>query len=203
LFRRRKTNSGWFDKNYEELKMLNPTMPLLLRMSDNAMPAITTELDFNTGHLLRYMLQTNKFKSPERVAAAEKFLGYLRDPALKKEYAKSRWNSPGFDPWRPFLEEDMPDWKSDPKISKDLGRYIEIHDELESTWRVVTSGPDDEYTRAENALLMCQRVDLWCAGEAEVEAALRHLLNLGKECNDLEPDLPEYITEFYPGASDL
>jgi hypothetical protein len=46
-------------------------------------------------------------------------------------------------------------------------------------------------------------VDLWCAGEAEVEAALKHLLNLGKECNDLVPDNPEYVTEFYPGASDL
>jgi hypothetical protein len=183
--------------------MLNPTMPLLMRCSDNAMPAITTELDFRTSHLLRYMIQTNKFKSTERIDAAKKFLGYLDDPSLKKEYATSRWNSPGFDPWKPFLDEDRPDWRSEIKIKTDLGRYLEIHDELESTWRVITSGPNDEYTRAENALLMCQRVDLWCAGEAEVEAALRHLLNLGKGCNDLEPDLPEYITEFHPGASDL
>jgi hypothetical protein len=200
----KQNNSGWFDKNYEELKMLNPTMPLLLRCSDNAMPAITTELDFTTKHLLKYMIQHDKFHgSVERTDAATKFLGYLSNPELKKEYNIQRWNSPGFDPWRPFLDEDMPDWKTDPKIAKDLSRYNEIHDELTSTWATITSGPNDEYTRAENALLMCQRVDLWCAGEAEVEAALRHLLNLGKECNDLESDVPEYITEFYPGVADL
>lgn len=196
-------DSGWYSKNYEELKMLNPTMPLLLRCSDNAMPAITTELGFTTSHLLTYMLQTNKFKGEARADAAKKYLGYLSDNNLKKEYAASRWNSPGFDPMRPFIEDDHPDWKTDPKISKDLGRYIEIHEELENTWKVITSGPDNEFTLAENALLMCQRVDLWCAGEQEVEAALKHLLNLGKECNDLESDMPEFVTEFYPGTSDL
>ena len=173
------------------------------------MPAITTELSFTTSHLLKYMLQSNKFQNPdgspnqERRDAAQKFLGYLHDPDLKKEYETARWNSPGFDPQRPFLEDDHPDWKSDPKISRDLQRYIEIHSELENAWNVVTSGPDQEYARAENALLMCQRVDLWCAGESEVEAALKHLLNLGKECNDLEPDFPENVVEFYPGAEDL
>ncbi|KAL7553422.1 hypothetical protein ACHAWF_017456 [Thalassiosira exigua] len=194
---------GWYSKNYEELKMLNPTMNLLLRCSDNAMPAITTELQFTTSHLLRYMLQKNKFGSEDRADAARKYLGYLADEDLKKEYEVSRWNSPGFDPMRPFLEDDTPDWKTDPKIGKDLARYIEINEELENTWKVITSGPNDEFTRAENALLMCQRVDLWCAGENEVEAALRHLLNLGKECNDLVPDTPEYVSEFFPGAEDF
>ena len=183
--------------------MLNPTMPLLLRCSDNAMPAITTELSFTTNHLLKYMLQNDKLKSEDRVAAAKKYLGYLADEDLKKEYATARWASPGFDPMRPFLEEDQPDWKTDPKIGSDLKRYIEIHEELEDTWKVVASGPDNEFERAENGLLMCQRVDLWCAGENEVEAALKHLLNLGKECNDLAPELPEYVTEFYPGVDDL
>mmetsp|Transcript_8947 Transcript_8947/g.20042 ORF Transcript_8947/g.20042 Transcript_8947/m.20042 type:complete len:230 (-) Transcript_8947:290-979(-) len=200
---------GWYQKNYEELKMLNPTMPLLLRCSDNAMPAITTELSFTTAHLLTYMLQSNRFQnsdgspSEERIAAANKFLGYLNDESLKKEYEVSRWNSPGFDPQRPFLDDDHPDWKKDPKISTDLSRYIEIHSELENTWKVLTSGPNGEFTRGENGLLMCQRVDLWCAGEGEVESALKHLLNLGKECNDLVPDSPDFVTEYYPGVSDL
>ena len=149
------------------------------------------------------MLQNDKLKSEDRVAAAKKYLGYLADEDLKKEYATARWASPGFDPMRPFLEEDQPDWKTDPKIGSDLKRYIEIHEELEDTWKVVASGPDNEFERAENGLLMCQRVDLWCAGENEVEAALKHLLNLGKECNDLAPELPEYVTEFYPGVDDL
>jgi len=197
------TFSGWWDKNYHELKLLNPTMPLLLRCADNAMPAITTELSFTTSHLLTYMLQNDKFASEERANAAKKFLGYLSDNKLKQEYDTQRWNSPGFDPMRPFLDEEQPDWKTDPKIGSDLSRYIEIHTELEETMKLIKSGPNDEYTRAENGLLMCQRVDLWCAGEAEVEAAVKHLLNLGKECNDLEPDTPEYITEYYPGAADL
>lgn len=202
-------HSNFYKKNYEELKMLNPTMPLLLRCADNAMPAITTELSFTTSHLLKYMLQKDKFKNPdgstneERKSAAIKMLGYLGDEKLKEEFEIERWNSPGFDPQRPFLDEEHPDWEKDPKISKDLSRYLEIKNELDQTWNTVTSGPDQEWTRSENALLMCQRVDLWCAGEAEVEAALKHLLNLGKECNDLVPDPPEYITEFYPGASDL
>lgn len=194
---------GWFSKNYEELKILNPTMSLLLRCSDNAMPAITTELSFTNSHLLQYMLQTNKFQSEDRAAAARNFLGFLADDALKEEYEVSRWNSPGFDPMRPFLEDEQPDWRRDPKIGSDLKRYVEIHDMLEDTWNTLASGPDDEFTRAENALLMCQRVDLWCAGESEVEHALKHLLNLGKECNDLVPDPPEYVTEFYPGVKDL
>ena len=189
--------------------MLNPTMPLLLRCTDNAMPAITTELSFTTSHLLKYMLQKNKFQNldgsvnEERKAAAQKMLGILADEKLKKEFEFERWNSPGFDPQRPFLDEDYPDWRSDPKISNDLKRYLEIYDDAKDTWDKVTCGPNQEWTRSENALLMCQRVDLWCAGEAEVEAALKHLFNLGKECNDLVPDPPEYITEFYPGVSDF
>jgi hypothetical protein len=101
----------------------------------------------------------------------------------------------------------MPDWKLDPKIRKDHGCYIKIQDKLESMWKVITSRLDNKYTHPKDALLMCQCVELCCAGEAEVEAkvkvALRHLLNLRKECNNLEPDLPEYITKFYQGASNL
>ena len=196
-------NSGWYQKNYEELKLLNSSMPLLLRCSDNAMPAITTELNFTTSHLLKYMLQTNKFKDETRVQAAKKMLGHINDPDLKRDYETSRWNSPGFDPMQPFLEEENPTCRKDPKLGANLKRYIEIDDELNDTWKAVTSGPNDEFARGENALLMCQRVDLWCAGENEVEAAMKHLLNLGKECNQLEPDTPEYVTEFYHGVSDL
>merc|ERR1712222_130290 len=135
--------------------------------------------------------------------AARKYLGYLNDEDLKKEYDLARWNSPGFDPQRPFLEDTMPDWKSDPKIGLDLKRYIEIHDEMESTWNVIKSGPDNEFARAENALLMCQRVDLWCAGENEVEHAVRHLYMLGMKFNQIDHKKPLYVTEFYPGSSDF
>ena len=64
----------------------------------------------------------------------------------------------------PFIEEDQPDWKTDPKIGKDLPRYIEIHDEFENTWKVITSGPYDEITCTENALLIsfvCMGNKMW------------------------------------------
>ena len=39
--------------------------------------------------------------------------------------------------------------------------------------------------------------------EAEVASAVQHLYLLGRRFNDMEPNNPEFITEFYPGASDL
>eukprot|EP00567_Pseudictyota_dubia_P004145 CAMPEP_0197456054 /NCGR_PEP_ID=MMETSP1175-20131217/42390_1 /TAXON_ID=1003142 /ORGANISM="Triceratium dubium, Strain CCMP147" /LENGTH=224 /DNA_ID=CAMNT_0042990069 /DNA_START=105 /DNA_END=779 /DNA_ORIENTATION=+ len=195
---------GWYKKNYEEVKMLNPTMSLLMRTTENAMPAITTELDFQTDDLLRFMIQTGKFRNEngtvaiDRVEAAK---AYLKTdwPALRRE----RWSSPGFDPEHPFIEQNDPDWRSDPKKASDLALYLELKDAVDEQVRIFKSGPSDEYTRAENALLMCQRVDLWCAGEKEVECAVQHLYLLGRRFNDLEPDNPDYITDFYPGASDL
>jgi len=194
----------YYRKNYEELKMLNSAMPIFLRTTENAMPAVTTELDFTTEDLLKFMIQTRKFKNEngtvadDRVEAAKAYLKV--DWATIRE---ERWSSPGFDPEEPFLSEKRPDWRTDPKIAKDLELYIKLKDAVDEQLEVIKSGPSDEYTRAENALLMCQRVDLWCAGEKEVEAAVQHLYMLGRRFNDLAPDTPNYITEFYPGASDL
>jgi len=195
---------GWWKKSYEELRILNPQMPLLLRTTENAMPAITTELDFKTDDLLKYMLQTGKFRNANGTVAedrAEAARAYLKTDwlALRRE----RWSSPGFDPDKPFILEENPDWRSDPKIASDLALYLELKDAADEQIRVVKSGPNKEYTRSENALLMCQRVDLWCAGEAEVASAVQHLYLLGRRFNDMEPNNPEFITEFYPGASDL
>jgi len=194
----------WYTENYSEIKQLNPTMPLFLRTTPNAMPAIATELSFSIGDLLRYMIQTEKFRdangtiSEARVEAARAFLNTDWDTI-----AKERWSSPGFDPARPLLEKVHPNWRDDPKIAKDLEVYLSLKDAADEQLEIIKSGPDDEYLRATNALLMCQRVDLWCAGPAEVEEAVKHLLNLGKKFNNLEPDMPEFITEFYPGVDDL
>jgi len=184
--------------------MLNPDMPLFLRTTENCMPAVATELTFTTDDLLRFMIQSGRFRdengtvSEARVEAAE---AYLRtDWSLLR---RERWNSPGFDPEKPFLEEEQPNWRADPKLSKDLEVYLQLKDSVEEQKKVFMGGPNDEYRRAENELLLCQRVDLWCAGLSEVEAAVRHLAKLGQKFNKLEPDLPEYITEYYPGAADL
>lgn len=195
---------GWYKSNYEELKLLNPNLSLLLRTTDNAMPAVTTELDFTTDDLLKYMIQTCKFKdgngnvAHDRVEAAEAY--------LKTDWAtlrRERWSSPSFDPEHPLITDQNPDWRSDPKIASDLGIYLELKDAVDEQMESIKSGPDDEYTRAENSLLMCQRVDLWCAGEKEVDYAVKHLFMLGKRFNYVEHETPEYISEFYPGASDI
>lgn len=201
---------SWYSNNYDALKKLNPNLPLLLRTTDNAMPAITTELQFTTDDLLNYMIQSNKFQNEDgseatnRVEAATKYLNDVDWKALAYE----RFASPGFDPEHPFIDEVDPDWKLDPVKSNDLKKYIAMKEEVDSLLEVIKSGPNDEYRRAENSLLMCQRVDLWCAGEDEVESAVRHLYLLGKRFNGkkesewkYEPK-PEYITEFYHGASD-
>jgi len=175
-----------------------------MRGSENCFPAVTTELDFTTDDLLKFMIQTGKFqdengtKSEARIEAAKAYL--QTDWSLIR---RERWSSPGFDPERPFLDEEQPEWRSDSKIAADLALYLSLKDAADEQMSVIKSGPNNEYTRAENALLMCQRVDLWCAGEREVESAVQHLLKLGQRFNDLEPENPEYITEFYPGASDL
>jgi hypothetical protein len=197
-------NRTWYKSNYHELKLLNPTMSLFLRTADNAMPAVTTELGFTRDDLLKFMIQTKKFKdangtiSEERIEAAKAYL--KTDWALLR---KERWSSPGFDPERPFLNEEVPDWRDDPNIASDLALYLELKDSADEQMKVIQSGPNNEYTKAENALLMCQRVDLWCAGPKEVEAAVQHLQKLGERTNDLEPDYPDYITEYYPGTSDI
>jgi len=194
----------WYNNNYFQLKSLNPNLKLLLRTTEEAMPAITTELDFTTDDLLRYMLQTSRFRNPngtpahDRIEAAYDYLA-TDWAALRRE----RWSSPGFDPDRPFLDKEDPDWRSDPKIAGDLKLYLELRDAMQDQLACVKEGPEDEFTRAENALLMCQRVDLWCAGEKEVEAAVKHLYMLGRRFNEVEVEMPVYIDEFYPGADDL
>jgi len=194
----------WYENNYTTLKSLNPTLPLLLRTTENAMPAVTTELRFTVEDVLRYMIQTGKFVNANRTIAQDRVeaaKAYLKtDWALLR---RERWASPGFDPEHPFVEKENPDWRSDSQIMSALKLYLEHRDNMEDQLDVIKSGPNDEYTRAENSLLMCQRVDLWCAGEKEVESAVQHLFSLGRRFNDVETDIPEYIDEFYPGAADI
>jgi len=194
----------YYCENYDELKMLNPSFPLMMRTVENAMPAVTTELEWTIQDLLRFMIQTGRFRdvdgsiSQARVEAAKAYLTTDWD-----KLAVERFRSPGFDPERPFLDEDEPEWKSDPQISKDLEVYLAMKKDKDEQLAVVKSGPNDEYTRAENALLMCQRVDLWCAGPKEVERAVQHLYKLGRKLNDREVEFPAFISEFVPGCDDM
>lgn len=177
----------------------------MARTVENAMPAVTTELDWTVQDLLRFMIQTGRFRdsngtiSEARVEAAKAYLATDWD-----KMAIERWKAPGFDPERPFLEQEEPDWrKNKPEAAAALETYFAMKSASEEQLAVVKSGPADEYTRAENALLMCQRVDLWCAGEAEVERAVQHLYKLARKLNAREPEQPDFITEFLPGADDF
>jgi hypothetical protein len=199
-----KTNRRWYVDNYNELKLLNPEFPLLSRTLENCMPAVTTELEWTTPDLLKFMIQTGRFRDPngtiaqDRVEAALTYINHDWD-----KMAIQRWKSPGFDPERPGLEEERPDWKDDPKIQADLETYFTMKKEVADAEACFQSGPNDEYMRAESALLMTQRVDLWCAGPKEVERAVVHLYKLARALNERELDKPEWILDFLPGTDDM
>jgi hypothetical protein len=168
------------------------------------MPAVTTELEWTVPHLLRYMIQHGKFRNPDgtiassRVEAAQVYLNHDWD-----RMALERWKSPGFDPERPGLDEEMPEWKDDPKLQSDLATYFDMKKTIKDAEAEFMSGPNDEYDRSVNALIMAQRVDLWCAGEKEVEAAVIHLYKLARALNDREFEVPDFIVPFIPGANDM
>jgi hypothetical protein len=195
---------SWYMNNYDELKHLNPNFPLLLRTADNCMPAVTTELEWTMDHLLRFMIQTGRFRTADgsiaddRVEAARAYLATNRE-----SYHIARMACPGFDPERPNIDKIQPGWQEDVEITSKLSTYVQMKKEKEEQMSVFKSGPDKEYTRGVNALLMAQRVDLWCAGEKEVALAVQHLVKLGKSMNERETFYPDYIKEFYPGAEDI
>jgi hypothetical protein len=195
---------SWYAKNYEEIKLLNPNFPFLLRTTDNAMPAVTTELEWTTNHVAKFMIQTGRFRNTngtiaeDRVEAAKAYLA-----TDWEKMAILRWKSPGFDPERPGLDVEEPDWKDDSQRMAALSPYLAMKAAMLEQESIMKSGPDEEFTRSENALLMCQRVDLWCAGPAEVERAVQHLYKLARACNEREVDFPSFITEFLPGSDDM
>ena len=177
---------------------------MLMRTADNAMPAVTTELEWTTDHLLRFMLQTGRFRNAngtiadDRVEAAKAYLA-----TDWESFHQSRLAVKGFDPERPNADKIYPNWKSDAEITSKLSPYMTMKADMEEQMQVIQSGPDKEYTRAVNALLMAQRVDLWCAGEKEVEMAVQHLYKLAKILNERETAFPDYIEDFYPGLKDI
>lgn len=179
-------------------------MPLMIRTVENAMPAVTTDLEWTVSDVLRFMIQTGRFRdsngsvSEARVEAAKAYLSTDWDKMLIE-----RFRSPGFDPERPCLDEEEPEWKDNKEIQKDLAVYLDMKKSMQDQIETFRSGPNNEYQRAENALHMAQRVDLWCAGPKEVEQALKHLYKLGRKLNQREVDSPDFITEFYPGANDF
>jgi len=197
---------NWYQDNYYELKMLNPTMPLFLRTGENTLPAVTTELSFTTNDVLKFMIDTGRFRDENgtinegRIEAAKSFLN-----TNWSKFRYERWASPGFDPEKPFLDERQPNWREEnPKVVKDLQLYLGMKNDMNEQIDIFKSGPNDEYKRAEAAMMMIQRVDLWCAGPKEVEAAVIHLYQLGKKFNGgLECDFSDYISEYYAGAPDL
>ena len=177
---------------------------MLLRTTENAMPAVTTELDWTIQDLLRFMIQTGRFRNPDGSVAADRIdaaQDYLK--INWSQYQTERFKSPGFDPERPGINLLEPEWVDNNKITSDLATYLDMKKNIQELTSIIQSGPNDEYTRAENALLMCQRVDLWCAGPSEVEQAVIHLYKLGKALNQREVDLPSYLTEFIPGSDDI
>jgi hypothetical protein len=168
------------------------------------MPAVTTELEWTVNHVAKFMIQTGRFRNTngtiadDRVEAAKAFLTTDWD-----KMAILRWQLKGVDPENPFIDDEQPGWRDDPKVKTELAPYFAMKNAMKEQELIMKSGPDDEYTRSENALLMCQRVDLWCAGPAEVERAVQHLYKLGRALNEREVDFPSFIVDFLPGSDDM
>lgn len=195
---------NWYLKNHNELKNLNPNFPLLLRTAENCMPAVTTELEWTTDHLLQFMIQTGRFRNAngtiaeDRVEAAKAYL-----ETDWEKFAQARLAHKGFDPQQPSTLAADANWQDDAALKRELSEYSSMKSSMDEQMSVIQSGPNKEFTRATNALLMAQRVDLWCSGEKEVELAVQHLYKLGKLLNEREPVFPKYIKDFYPGVEDI
>lgn len=195
---------NYYLKNYNELKALNPNMPLLMRTAANCMPAVTTELEWTTDHVLQFMIETGRFRNSngtlaeDRIEAAQAYL--LTD---WEKFYHSRLAVKGLDPERPTTKLEGNLWKDKPELVTGLSEYSSMKGTMEEQLSVIKSGPDKEYTRGVNALLMAQRVDLWCAGEKETELAVQHLYKLGKLLNERETVFPKHIKDFYPGVEDI
>ena len=180
-------------------------MPLLMRTAANCMPAVTTELEWTTDHVLQFMLETGRFQNPngtpadDRIEAAHAYLA-----TDWEGFYHSRLAVKGLDPERPATKAEGNLWRDDPDIvTGALSNYGSRKSAMDEQLAVLKSGPDKEYIRGVNALLMAQRVDLWCAGEKETELAVQHLYKLGKLLNDRETVFPKYIKDFYPGVEDI
>jgi len=200
---------NWYLKNYDELKHLNPNFPLLMRTAENCMPAVTTELEWTTDHLLQFMIQTGRFRNSNGTVAddrVEAACAYLETDW--ERFAQARLAHKGFDPEQPSVKNSLNDgvtknWKEDASLSNTMTEYSALKSAMDEQMSVIRSGADKEYTRGVNALLMAQRVDLWCAGEKEVELAVQHLYKLGRLLNERECVFPKHIKEFYPGVEDI
>eukprot|EP00522_Entomoneis_paludosa_P008739 CAMPEP_0172445470 /NCGR_PEP_ID=MMETSP1065-20121228/5296_1 /TAXON_ID=265537 /ORGANISM="Amphiprora paludosa, Strain CCMP125" /LENGTH=201 /DNA_ID=CAMNT_0013196333 /DNA_START=132 /DNA_END=737 /DNA_ORIENTATION=+ len=194
----------WYTNNLTELEYLNPGMPFLFRTTQNAMPAVTTELDWTMQDTCRFMIQSGRFRdengtiSEARIEAAKAFLA-TDLPAMRN----ARFAYRGFDPESPVLDEENPNWKEDPNIVKAVEPYLAMKSAMEEQMAIFQSGPNAEWHQAERAIVMCQRIDLWCAGPDEVERAVVHLYKLGRALNDLEAELPPFILDYYPGQDDF
>jgi len=199
---------NWYLKNQNEIKHLNPNFPMLMRTAENCMPAVSTELEWTTDHLLQFMIQTGRFRNSngtiaeDRVEAAR---AYMRTDW--KAFHAARLASPGFDPQQPAVKiaerKGESNWRDDPCLAADLCDYTAMKREMDDQMETIKSGPNKEHTRGVNALLMAQRVDLWCSAETEVELAVQHLYKLGRLLNEREPVFPAYIKDFVPGAEDI
>lgn len=176
-----------------------------MRTAENCMPAVTTELEWTTDHLLQFMIETGRFRNSngtvaeDRVEAAK---AYLQTDWEK--FSQSRLTSKGFDPLQPSVaNSSSKNWEDDAALKGELTEYSAMKAVMDEQMAVIRSGPDKEYTRGVNALLMAQRVDLWCAGEKEVEMAVQHLYKLGRSLNERECVFPKHIKDFYPGVEDI
>jgi len=192
----------WINQNYHEVKLLNPSFPMKMRTAMETPPAVLTEFRFREDDVVNHLISSGALEhDPVRVAAAESYLNTDRNALMQGRFA---W--PKFDPERPFIDEEDPDWRrADPERFEALRPYLEVRDAEKAALRALHDG--QEWDASVNALYAQQRVDLrpGCTPE-DVTKAVRGLMKIGADgygTDLIEYERPENITDYYPGAPEL
>jgi len=192
----------WITENYHEVKLLNPSFPILVRTGEDVEPAVLTDFRFRENDVVNQLLSTDALShDPSRVAAAYGYLSADLDSLRKYRFAY-----PGFDPERPHLDEEEPDWRREnPERLDALMPYLEVRDKMKSDLALLKDGP--EWENAVKNVYDRQRVNLsrGC-GPEEVTEAIRSLMVIGAEgygTELIEYERPDCVADYYPGVDIL
>jgi len=163
-------------------------------------PAVLTDFRFREKDVIEHLLSTEAL-DPVGIAAAHGYLNTDYTTLMKYRFAY-----PGFDPEKPYLDEEQPDWRHEnPERFAALEPYLEVRDKMKADMAVLRDGPTWE--NAVNDVYQRQRVDLTPGcGPEEVTEAVRSLMAIGAEgygTDLIEYERPDCVMEYYPGVDDL
>ena len=102
-------------------------MSIMLRTTENAMPAITTEINFTTNHVLQYMIQNGKFRNVNGTLANERISAAIEYMNMNwEQYNTERFRIKNIDPEHPAIDILIPDFKTNIDIQNKLKTYFQM-----------------------------------------------------------------------------